>query len=405
MEFLRRHFEKLILGLMLVGIIASSYYLMHCIQGAKEEVQKVQVEANNAIQPGKGLPVLTDKGFDALTVLTDPALAILLVGTEAMNGLLAPSNYIRCLNPECMHLLSFKTKICPYCKTEQPLEQEEDDIISLEDDADSDGIPNVVENKYEFLNSQNESDAIRDQDRDTFTNVEEYRAKTALDDPKSFPPLAKNLRYLKIAHRPIPVLLKKISRNSSDDPKRWDATCSVLTKGKWKTTILRLGNTVADYEIIEMQEKTEERVNPRTKRKEQVDASEVRLKKKDAEESYVLSSGKTTYEKDLIVQFFYLSNRYSPKRCRRFYAKLGQKIQLTHRSGTKENYTVTVLSKEKKIESVAVSSADTKADPVEFKIKKISRRRDFIRSDRTATRGQTRRRPVRQATGRYPARR
>jgi len=68
---------------------------------------------------------------------------------------------------------------CPLCGMKQK-------YVKVEVDSDHDGIPNDWEKKYGF-DPMNPADAAQDADKDTFTNLEEYQAKTDPKDPASHP--------------------------------------------------------------------------------------------------------------------------------------------------------------------------------------------------------------------------
>ena len=69
---------------------------------------------------------------------------------------------------------------CPFCGMKQP------ELVKVEIDTDHDGLPNDWEIKYAF-NKDDPADAAQDADKDGFTNLEEYEAKTDPRDPKSHP--------------------------------------------------------------------------------------------------------------------------------------------------------------------------------------------------------------------------
>ncbi|MEM7396668.1 MAG: hypothetical protein AAF492_30430, partial [Verrucomicrobiota bacterium] len=54
-------------------------------------------------------------------------------------------------------------------------------------DLDGDGIPNVVEDQYAFLDATNGTDGAMDQDGDGVSNAGEYIANTQLDNPSDVP--------------------------------------------------------------------------------------------------------------------------------------------------------------------------------------------------------------------------
>ncbi|MCW5553736.1 MAG: carboxypeptidase regulatory-like domain-containing protein [Verrucomicrobiae bacterium] len=58
--------------------------------------------------------------------------------------------------------------------------------VNLWVDSDGDGLPDSYENQYSFLDPHDPDDALLDYDEDGVSNVDEYRAGTAPDDPLSY---------------------------------------------------------------------------------------------------------------------------------------------------------------------------------------------------------------------------
>ncbi len=65
---------------------------------------------------------------------------------------------------------------------------EPEEIIDEDLDTDGDGIPDVFEERYTFLDRQDPTDAGKDWDGDDFSNLEEYLAETDPLDKNSHPP-------------------------------------------------------------------------------------------------------------------------------------------------------------------------------------------------------------------------
>ena len=80
----------------------------------------------------------------------------------------------------CGKPIAAASTTCPFCGIKQPA------LVKVEIDSDHDGLPNDWEIKYAF-NKDDASDAAQDADKDGFTNLEEYEAKTDPRDPKSHP--------------------------------------------------------------------------------------------------------------------------------------------------------------------------------------------------------------------------
>jgi hypothetical protein len=356
-----------------VGFLISCFFLFHGLQKAVEEVRAVEDKANQSMAGGRQLELLVESMFDAPRVITDPKIEIQIAGVAGRGSLMFPDNFIRCASVECARLIPYETTVCPFCGQKQP---EEAYKPAPGEDTDEDGLPNQFEADHAFLDPYDPTDAAQDQDQDGFTNLEEYLAKTALDDPKSYPPLASLLRVEGIQRNVIPIMLAKIARNNSDDPAMWDIQCDVIERGQRRKKSFRLGAKVAGYELIDVNYKVEPQYDRVRKRKVEIDRSQLTLKAEATEDTYVLDVGKVAHEKDSIVKFFYLNNRYNPRRCQRFEARLGEKFPLTHAaSGDTQHYTVAEVT----ATSIVVRRTDENVDEQDFDVRKLDVRNDFLR--------------------------
>lgn len=109
--------------------------------------------------------------------------SLLEVPSDKEGNFLASECRVYCQNPDraaCHKPIPFKSKECPFCGFKQPSE-ESVDVVRGGVDADNDGLPDAWELKY-GLNPNDPSDAKKDLDGDTFSNLEEFEAKT---DPKN----------------------------------------------------------------------------------------------------------------------------------------------------------------------------------------------------------------------------
>lgn len=114
--------------------------------------------------------------------------SLLQVPSDKAGNFLASECRVYCQNPDiaaCHKPIPFKSKECPYCGFKQ---RSEDDMEAVRSgvDADNDGMPDAWELKF-GLNPNDPSDAKKDLDGDTFTNLEEFEAKTDPKNPDSHP--------------------------------------------------------------------------------------------------------------------------------------------------------------------------------------------------------------------------
>ena len=136
-------------------------------------------------------------------------------------------------------------KKCSFCniKLEDiPLEKlESSDTAIKMKDTDNDGIPDVDEIRL-GLNPNNPQDAALDDDKDGFTNLEEFLEKTEIRNPLNRPPYAKKLFVKEIKESKIGIRLTGISGNTGkaiEDPSKWQIHITYNVVDKRKNVRLR----------------------------------------------------------------------------------------------------------------------------------------------------------------------
>lgn len=129
-----------------------------------------------------------------------------------------------------------KKKKCSFCSS--PLEYIPPEQIAVVDpeistkDSDNDGIPDADEVKL-GLDPNNGGDAGIDTDEDGFTNVEEYRSKTDIKDPKSRDSYAKKLSVKDIKESRIGIRVARIQNDKNEkDVSKWSVQFDSVTKIK-----------------------------------------------------------------------------------------------------------------------------------------------------------------------------
>ena len=114
--------------------------------------------------------------------------------SDKEGNFLASECRVYCQNPDraaCHKPIPYKSKVCPFCGFQQPSE-ESAEAVRGGVDADKDGLPDAWELKY-GLNPNDPADAKLDADGDTFTNLEEFEAKTDPKNPDSHPDFLESL--------------------------------------------------------------------------------------------------------------------------------------------------------------------------------------------------------------------
>ncbi len=383
MDFLRKHPEKLILGLALIALLASIALLLHSLSKTRTDVTEMAKEVQAAANGGSDIKLLdpeTSFGPDVHAVLTDPKVKFETLPPEAApplrGSLYEPVDYIFCYNEACNKLIPYAADKCPFCGTEQPPKK---DGGPKSNDRDNDGIPNHVEQKYPFLNPDNPNDALQDQDKDGFLNVEEFKANTDMENATSIPPLGTLLRIGKLVDKPLPIMLKKISRNNSDDPAAWTITVQTYDPAKkaWRSRLTAVGKTIDGFALRSAT--FEESPKPPAK-----PTGILVVAPETGGEPYTLKEGKETSEHDKYVNLGYLISRnaqYLNKGGVRFFtSKVGDVLSLTR--GREPN----LITEKYKIESIAPDlvlilrtepATPPGTEPVRIKVSPFNPRTDF----------------------------
>lgn len=302
MEFLLRHYEKMVLGCVLLFLLGTVFMVLGQFDTLQKKLSDASQQAGSQAASGSLLEPLDPAIFDAQKNLTDPR-KLLAVQTrskdEPKGSLFEPNRYIKCSNINCDYLISLASSTCPFCGTKQP-DMGKD--ASEGDDSDNDGMPDLFEQRYEFLNPYDPADATQDYDNDGFFNVEEYRFGSLPDDPDSFPALGHLLRVGRVLRRPLPLTLRSVDEGRNEDKTKWDVSVSAWDNARRRNMnrSVRIGEKVNDFELRDII-------------REGVGAAAVYqiviAKTGATEEVYRLAEGKTELSRTVTVQMVYLASR------------------------------------------------------------------------------------------------
>jgi hypothetical protein len=221
LEFLAKHYEKLILGACLLCLIGGIFLVVNGVTGEQKRLEATFSDANSKVGGNKILPALDLSGLQTVTASLQDSrtrVAITEPVKDAKKGsLLQAKRYILCKNFKCGNLIHVRMDTCIFCGQAQDPYRD----LTPEDDTDQDGIPDLEEQRWEFLNHLDPYDAYFDYDGDGFLNIEEYQAKTALDDPDDFPPLAMLMRVIQVAKRKLPFQFSRVRTLDSELKTNW----------------------------------------------------------------------------------------------------------------------------------------------------------------------------------------
>ena len=189
-NFFKDHYDWLVamVGIALLGGVGVMF--VSSLGDSPEEARAAcAAELRQRRPQHKAVPV-DDK---ALKVLGDAerdfvSPSMLEVPNDKKGSFLASECRVYCKNPDraiCHKPIPVKSEECPFCGYKQPKE-DASEVVRGGLDADKDGMPDAWESKYGF-NPLDPADAKLDADGDTFTNLEEYEAKSDPKNPQSHP--------------------------------------------------------------------------------------------------------------------------------------------------------------------------------------------------------------------------
>lgn len=237
-SWLKRNYEKAILLVVLLALIASVGGLVQRITDGRSLIAAASAGAqSNAGQPFK--PVDQAVIDQRLQSLHTPAQAAL-----AERRLFISEVRKSCTN--CFKAIPVESAKCAFCGSSgQPVP-----IADDQRDTDRDGIPDKWERDH-GLNPLDPSDAVRDNDGDGFTNLEEHLAKTRMDDKNDFPPIEAKLRIFQVRKE-----LFFLRFNGVQELVKGEIRFQLNLRTGDRTYFLKLGDTVEGCTLESYDEKS-----------------------------------------------------------------------------------------------------------------------------------------------------
>ena len=307
MEFLKRHYEKVILAFFLVAFVILLIYLIDLGTTArkisKAELQIPTIEPNYKKNNFSLQKYQTSYVFNKDCTWNKSKARN--AKSKIFTDLLVPFPCARCpYNFKVIPRYYFMGPIdhprkCPLCGKE--LQRPPKGSISTTNidpmDLDNDGIPNTIELKL-GLDQDNPDDALYDMDNDGFANIVEYQKKTNINKATSKPPLYMRLHILAFKETLLPFKLMLVNTNGGKkDPLDWTIQVNETIKGKIKTRFKYLNSRMkldkTDYTITKIDARHVDKRQGGSIVKQ--DKSKVFLKSKDGKYTITMQVDKPVY--------------------------------------------------------------------------------------------------------------
>ena len=281
MDFIKRHYEKLILVLMLFIFIITMLLVISrvdAVKNARYEVNRRDWKKLETKLSGKEKQFDTESLWKAscenwkVSKYRTPKDKKHENGMENVifSDLVAYTPLAFC--PHCkgsqvlVPLHFFSGKKCPECGNElltPPARPKFRRRVITADDKDGDGIPDKSERDYN-LDPENPNDALQDSDGDGFTNICEHENNTNPRNARNCPPLWYRLQFVKFDYVVLPVQFKALNTNNTKDKSLWDIQINLKERDRRgrereKTELCNLGSEIIlderTYKIVKIEER------------------------------------------------------------------------------------------------------------------------------------------------------
>lgn len=238
-SWLKQNYDKIILIVVLIGLLASASFLVLRIGRVRQSLAEAKWERPD-VQPKVVQPIDLATFDQARAGFANP-----FQSGEHTNRMMTSEIRVSCV--ECGKPIAFSAAKCPFCGAEQPAILNPDEI-----DSDGDGLPDKFEQSI-GLNSLDHEDAVRDADGDGFSNLEEYQAKTKVNDPKDSPSVTAKLRLIRVASNPFKLRFQGDAQ-FADGSIRYQLNLKTLER----TYFVRIGDEIEGFKVLEYLPQTPE---------------------------------------------------------------------------------------------------------------------------------------------------
>ncbi|UDQ97381.1 hypothetical protein AAEX28_10170 [Lentisphaerota bacterium WC36G] len=309
MNFLKKHYEKLILAVFLIVFIASLVIQLKVVE-ANRDIDVVIKIRDKAYKP-----VLPDQNEQKITEEATKDMIWVKSKRRNQNGVGEYTDFTQPLNvtfcPKCTSepealqhpaLIRFDylgEKACPYCGGALP-KKVLVDIRTI--DSDGDGIPDEMERRI-GLNPCNPFDGLQDLDKDGFSTAYEITQDTNPNDPTSYPAPVLRLYVNKITK---PIIGVKLIEARQLGARTWFLRVTFKKNDSWgKNQRIRL-NDVIEVDGVSYVAKSVAKVSAPNG---QGALPQLTLVQKDDEKNVLnLVENQEVYSKDVVADIKDISN-------------------------------------------------------------------------------------------------
>ena len=254
MEFIKRHYEKLLLAGLLIMFIGSMVYLAGIMRDtgsiSKEDLKIPTRPADftRAVESEGNSPENYELNRNLFGIAP-------WIASKSRPGsryqhfysdLVVTFGAARCGHDGCervipMYYFGNKKEGCPWCgkllsAPPKGVNLQRAGVVTAED-PDGCGIPHDVKRQY-GLAENDPFNVLDDLDKDGFSNLYEYRQKTSLNRATSRPPMWHRLVVEKIERVKLPLQLKAVMAPYPNDKTRWDVQIKLTDKQRTELTML-----------------------------------------------------------------------------------------------------------------------------------------------------------------------
>ncbi|OGV54783.1 MAG: hypothetical protein A2017_16130 [Lentisphaerae bacterium GWF2_44_16] len=303
MSFIKKHYEKFILAVLLLVFVISLVYQIKII------MTSLTVKPEDLQLPHKAPDYEKIDFNDPLYNIQENMAkgGIWMASTarekddKVFTDLMIAIECSRC--PHCHKVIPRyfffnDPHLCPSCSGKLP--QPDTTIIDKKiEDTDGDGIPDKTEKEH-AMNSADPSDKSGDKDGDGFSNYDEYRYdEKGISNPKIHPPFAQRLQVVNIERSRLNIKLKRVRVHEDKDKSNWELYVELRNKGKWRDIFPKLNDKITidgdTYKIIDIEKKTEEKFDKSLGTTVKRDKSEVIIQQEGSPEKVILTVGETAF--------------------------------------------------------------------------------------------------------------